>query len=71
MMPIMDGIEFCKNIKSDWKTAHIPVVLLTAKASTESKIEGLETGADDYITKPFSFRELSVRIKNLLEQRKS
>ena len=69
MMPEMNGIEFCKIIKSDWKTSHIPVILLTAKALSKDKIEGLETGADDYITKPFSLLDLSTRIKNLIEQR--
>lgn len=69
MMPVMDGFELCKRIKTTFEISHIPVILLTAKNTLQSKIEGLETGADAYIEKPFSPAYLKVQIANLLANR--
>lgn len=69
MMPVMDGVSFCKEIKSDRRTDHIPVILLTAKADIESRLLGLRTGADDYLAKPFNNEELLLRSQNLIVQR--
>ena len=67
MMPGMDGNELCKLIKEDKRTAHIPVILLTARQAVESKVKGLQTGADDYVTKPFNMIVLVLRIRKLIE----
>jgi len=71
MMPKMNGYELTREIKNHRFTCHIPVIMLTAKASEDNKIEGLEAKADDYLTKPFSVRELNARIKNLIALRNS
>lgn len=70
-MPEMDGIELCMKIKSDSRTTHIPVVLLTALTGEDQQLKGLETGATDYLTKPFNFEILLSKIKNILIQQES
>ena len=69
MMPEMDGIEMTQQLKKDIRTSHIPIILLTAKSEKEHKLEGLKTGADDYVSKPFDFEELRLRINNTIKSR--
>ncbi len=70
MMPKMNGVQLCKAVRGDERTSHVPIIMLTAKVGFDDKMEGLETGVDDYITKPYSSKELMVRVKNLIKQRK-
>ena len=69
MMPGMSGVELCRRIKADERTNHISFILLTALATNEAKLRGLETGADEYLTKPFDAYELMIRVQNLMAAR--
>jgi two-component system phosphate regulon response regulator PhoB len=68
MLPIIDGFEVCRTLKSDDTTAHIPIIILSAKSQETDKVVGLELGADDYVTKPFSPRELIARIRAIMRR---
>ncbi|HVM60644.1 MAG TPA: response regulator [Verrucomicrobiae bacterium] len=68
MLPQMDGTEVCRHLKADPKTIHIPIIMLTAKAEEVDRVVGLELGADDYVTKPFSPREMALRVKSVLRR---
>ena len=70
MLPDLSGVEVCKNLKKDNKYNDIPIIMLTAKGEEEDKLRAFDTGADDYVTKPFSQKELNARIKSLLRRSK-
>lgn len=70
VMPVMNGLNLCAKLKQDFQTSHIPVILLTAQSSTDQSVEGINAGADDYITKPFSIELLEARCTNLLNNRR-
>lgn len=71
MMPKVDGLELCKRIKSNIQVSHIPVILLTARSTDESKLFGYESGADEYISKPFNLDILLLRIQKLINEEKA
>ena len=71
VMPVMFGLDLCKELKTNEVTNHIPVVMLTARSKEDEQIEGLEHGANDYISKPFSVPILKMRVRNLLESRRN
>lgn len=68
MLPGMDGIEVCQHLKTDTQTEKIPIIMLTAKDNINDKVEGLQIGADDYVTKPFVLKELKARIKSVMRR---
>jgi diguanylate cyclase (GGDEF)-like protein len=71
MMPKMDGYEVCRRLKADYQTSTIPIMMLTAKSAVHEKVEGLEIGANDYLTKPYSSKELLARVKSILQWSKT
>ena len=71
MLPDLDGLEICRLLRADTRTARVPIIFLTARAGEEERVRGLSSGADDYVTKPFSMRELMLRVESLLRRASS